>query len=121
MRRSGEVRLRLSLDGKLLGRPVLASQVCDMLSAGELKRLRVTFMPCIVGGASTPTLLGPPFESLLQKSVTLRLERMQQKGARCEAVYAVMGRGKFASAPGASRVKKRACKRATRKTHSSAI
>jgi hypothetical protein len=118
MRRPGEVRLRLSFDGKLLGRPSLATRVRELLAAGELKRLHVTFMPCIVGGASTPTLLGPPFESLLQKSVTLRLERMQQKGARCEAVYAVMGRGKFAFAPSASRVMKGACKRAARKTHS---
>jgi len=118
MRRSGEVRLRLSFDGKLLGRSSLATRVRELLAAGQLKRLHVAFMPSIVGGASTPTLLGPPFESLLQKSVTLRLERMQQKGARCEAVYAVMGRGKFASAPGASRVKKGACKRAARKTHS---
>ncbi len=118
MRRAGEVRLRLSFDGKLLGRQGLASQVCDMLAAGELKRLHVTFVPCIVGGASTPTLLGPPLASLLQRSIKLRLERMQQKGARCEAVYAVMGRGKFASAPSASRVMKGACKRAARKTHS---
>jgi hypothetical protein len=118
MRRPGEVRLRLSFDGKLLGRPSLATRVRALLAAGELKRLHVTFMPCIVGGASTPTLLGPPFESLLQKSVALRLERMQQKGACCEVVYAVMGRGKFAFAPSASRVMKGACKRAARKTHS---
>ena len=118
MRRPGEVRLRLSFDGKLLGRPSLATRVRELLAAGQLKRLHVTFMPCIVGGASTPTLLGPPFESLLQKSVTLRLERMQQKGARCEAVYAVTGSGKFASAPSSSRLKKGACKRAARKTHS---
>ena len=118
MRCSGEVRLRLSFDGKLLGRQGVATRVCRLLAAGELKRLHVTFMPCIVGGASTPTLLGPPFESLLQKSVTLRLERMEQKGARCEAVYAVTGRGKFAFAPSASRVMKGACKRAARKTHS---
>jgi hypothetical protein len=118
MRRSGEVRVRLSFDGKLLGRPSLATRVRELLAAGELKRLHVIFMPCVVGGVSSPTLIGPPLASLLQKSVKLRLERMEQKGARCEAVYAVMGRGKFASAPGASRVKKRSCKRAARKTHS---
>jgi hypothetical protein len=120
MSRSGEVRLRLSLDGKLLGPPSLATRIRSLLAAGELERLHVTFVPCIVGGAATPTLLGPPLASLLQKSVKLRLERMQQKGARCEAVYAVMGRGKFASAPVVSRVKKKACKRATRKTSLSA-
>jgi hypothetical protein len=113
MRRPREVRVRLSFDGKLLGRPSVATRVRELLAAGELKRLHVTFMPYIVGGASTPTLLGPPLASLLQKSVKLRLERMQQKGARCEAVYVVMGRGKFASAPGGSPVKNRACKRAT--------
>jgi hypothetical protein len=113
MRGAGEARVRLSFDGKLLGRQSVATRVRELLAAGELKRLHVTFMPCIVGGASTPTLLGPPLASLLQKSVKLRLERMQQKGARCEAVYAVMGRGKFASAPGGSPVKKRECKRAT--------
>jgi hypothetical protein len=121
MSRSGEVRLRLSLDGKLLGPPSLATRIRSLLAAGELERLHVTFVPSIVGGAATATLLGPPLASLLQKSVKLRLERMQQKGARCEAVYAVMGRGKFASAPVVSRVKKKACKRATRKTSLSAI
>ena len=120
MSRSGEVRLRLSLDGKLLGPPSLATRIRSLLAAGELERLHVTFVPCIVGGAATPTLLGPPLASLLQKSVKLRLERIQQKGTRCEAVYAVMGRGKFASAPVVSRVKKKACKRATRKTSLSA-
>jgi hypothetical protein len=114
MSRSGEVRLRLSLDGKLLGAASLATRLRSLLAAGELQRLHVTFMPCIVGGASTPTLLGPPLASLLQKSVKLRLERMQQKGARCVAVYAVMGRGKFASAPATSRVKKKVCKRPIR-------
>ena len=113
MSRSRVMRVRLSFDGKLLGRPSVATRVRELLAAGELKRIHVTFMPCIVGGVSTPTLLGPPLASLLQRSVKLRLERMQQKGARCEAVYAVMGRGKFASAPGGSPVKKRACKRAT--------
>jgi hypothetical protein len=121
MSRSGEVRLRLSLDGKLLGPPSLATRIRSLLAAGELERLHVTFVPSIVGGAATATLLGPPLASLLQKSVKLRLERMQQKGTRCEAVYAVMGRGKFASAPVVSRVKKKACKRATRKTSLSAI
>ena len=120
MSRSGEVRLRLSLDGKLLGPPSLATRIRSLLAAGELERLHVTFVPCIAGGASTPTLLGPPLASLLQKSVKLRLERMQQKGARCEAVYAVIGRGKFASASARSKVKKTPCKRATRKTNSSA-
>ena len=113
MRRSGEVRVRLSFDGKLMGRPSVGMRVRELLAAGQLKRLHVTFMPCIVGGASTPTLLGPPLASLLQRSIKLRLERMQQKGARCEAVYAVMGRGKFASASGGSPVKKKSCKRAT--------
>ncbi len=120
MRRPGEVRLRLSLDGKLLGPPSLDTRIRGLLAAGELKRLHVTFVPRIAGGASTPTLLGPPLASLLQKSVKLRLERMHQKGGRCEAVYAVMGRGKFASAPAPSKVKRKACKRATRKTNSSA-
>jgi hypothetical protein len=120
MSRSGEVRLRLSLDGKLLGAASLATRLRSLLAAGELKRLHVTFVPCIVGGAATATLLGPPLASLLQKSVKLRLERMQQKGTRCEAVYAVMGRGKFASAPVVSRIKKKTCKRETRKTSLSA-
>jgi hypothetical protein len=114
MSRSGEVRLRLSLDGKLLGPASLATRLRSLLAAGELQRLHVTFVPCIVGGAATATLLGPPLASLLQKSVKLRLERMQQKGSCCAAVYAVMERGKFTSAPAASRVKKKACKRAIR-------
>ncbi len=116
MKTSGEVRVRLSLDGKLLGRRGQAEKIRKMLEEGSLKRLRVTFVPCIVGGADSPTLLGVPAESLLQKSVRLRLEGMRAKGAGCEAVYSVLGRGKFASSASASPLKGRSCKRATRKT-----
>jgi hypothetical protein len=116
MKTSGEVRVRLSLDGKLLGRRGQAAKIRKMLEDGLLKRLRVTFVPCIVGGANSPTLLGVPADSLLQKSVRLRLEGMQPKGAGCEAMYSVLGRGKFASSARVSPLKGRSCKRATRKT-----
>ena len=116
MKSAGEVRVRLSLDGKLLGRPAQAVRIRRMLSEGELKRLRVTFVPCVVGGGSTPTLLGPPQKSLLEKSVKLRLERFEAKGKQAVAVYAVLGRGKFASGPKVPRINKSPCKRATRKT-----
>ena len=89
MTASGEVRVRLSVDGKLLGRRGQAERVRRMLSDGTLRRLRVTFLPQIVGGAAAPTLTGQPLESLLQKSVRLRLESVVPKGKLCEAVYAV--------------------------------
>ena len=120
MSAGAEVRVRLSIDGKLLGRRGQAERIRKLLEEGKLKRLHVTFVPCVVGGAETPTLLGVPAQSLLEKSVPLRLERMQQKGTRCEAVYSVKGRGKFASETRPSPVKKTVCKRATRKTNSSA-
>jgi hypothetical protein len=111
----GEVRVRLSLDGKLLGRRGQAAKIRRMLEDGALKRLHVTFVPRIVGGADSPTLLGVPADSLLQKSVPLRLERMRPTRSGCEAVYAVAGRGKFASSGNQASLKAKRCKRATRK------
>ena len=60
-----------------------------MLADGEVHRLHVTFVPTITGGAATPTLTGRPFDSLLQKSVRLGLERVVAKGKLCEAIYSV--------------------------------
>lgn len=89
MMASAEARVRLSVDGKLLGRRGQGERIRKMLADGKLQRLRVTFVPEIVGGAATPTLTGKPLESLLQKSVRLRLERVVAKGKLCEAVYSV--------------------------------
>ena len=89
MKAAGEVRVRLSVDGKLLGPRGQADRIRKMLAEGKLKRLRVTFGPQIVGGATTPTLTGKPLDSLLQKSVRLRLERVTAKGKLCEAIYSV--------------------------------
>ena len=89
MTRSSEVRVRLSLDGKLLGRRGQGERIRKMLSDGTLKRLRVTFVPQIVGGAATPTLTGKLLESLLRKSVSLRLEGVVAKGKLCQAIYSV--------------------------------
>lgn len=116
MKSAGEVRVRLSLDGKLLGRPGQAAKIRKMLEEGALKRLYVIFVPRIVGGADAPTLLGVPADSLLEKSVRLRLEQMRPTRAGCEAVYVVAGRGKFASSGGKGRLKAKPCKQATRKT-----
>jgi hypothetical protein len=116
MKRPGEERVRLSFDGKLLGRPTQAARIRELLAGGKLKRLHVTFVPRIVGGARTPTLLGVPRESLLIKSVPLRLERTRIIGRNLEAVYSVLARGEFASAPREKKVCKKTCRRATRKT-----
>ena len=89
MTASGEVHVRLSVDGKLLGRRGQGERIRQMLADGELHRLHVTFVPTITGGAATPTLTGRPFDSLLQKSVRLRLERVVAKGKLCEAIYSV--------------------------------
>jgi len=89
MTADGEVRVRLSVDGKLLGRRGQGGRIRKMLADGKVRRLRVTFVPEIVGGAATPTLTGKPLESLLQKSVRLRLERVVAKGKLCQAIYSV--------------------------------
>ncbi len=111
-----EVRVRLSLDGKMVGRPSQAARIRRLLAGGELGRLHVTFVPRVVGGRSTATLLGPPEQSLLLESVPLRLERFERRGKQAVGVYAVLGRAKFSSGPGATRIQKTACKQATRRT-----
>lgn len=103
MRASGEVRVRLSVDGKLLGRRGQEERIRKMLSEGTLRRLRVTFVPRVVGGAATPTLTGRPLDSLLQKSVGLRLESVVPKGKLCEAVYAVPQAANFLPPAGRKR------------------
>jgi len=102
MTTSGEVRVRLSVDGKLRGARGQGERIRQMLADGKLRRLRVTFVPEIVGGAATPTLTGKPLESLLQKSVRLRLERVVAKGKLCEAVYSVPKAANFLP-PGAGK------------------
>ena len=102
MTADGEVRVRLSVDGKLLGRRGEGERIRKMLADGKVRRLRVTFVPEIVGGAGTPTLTGKPLESLLQKSVRLRLERVVAKGKLCEAVYSVPRAANFLP-PGAGK------------------
>jgi riboflavin biosynthesis pyrimidine reductase len=102
MTASGEVRVRLSVDGKLLDRRGQGERIRKMLADGKVRRLRVSFVPEIVGGAATPTLTGKPLESLLQKSVRLRLERVVAKGKLCEAVYSVRRAANFLP-PGAGK------------------
>lgn len=120
MKPGGEVRVRLSLDGKLLGPRGQGARIRKMLEEGVLRRLHVTFVPRIVGGGGSPTLLGVPADSLLEKSIRPRLERIRPTRAGCEAVYAVAGRGKFASSAGEVRLTNKGCRQATRKTSSSA-
>ena len=95
MKATGEVRVRLSIDGKLLGRSGQGERIRKMLADGKLKRLRVSFVPQIVGGATTPTLTGKPLESLLRNSVRLRLESVAAKGKLFEAVYSVPNAANF--------------------------
>lgn len=95
MTAAGEVRVRLSIDGKLLGPRGHRERIRKMLANGELRRLRVTFVPQIVGGADSQTLTGRPLDSLLRKSVRLRLEGTVAEGKRCEAIYSVPGAANF--------------------------
>jgi riboflavin biosynthesis pyrimidine reductase len=120
MSKMGEVRVRLSIDGKLLGRRGQADRIATMLAAGTLRRLRVTFVPRIAGGAGAPTLTGDPRRAVLGKSIGLRLESMMIKGDCCEADYLVPGAKVLASADSAKGVGRKVWKRATRKMHSSA-
>jgi len=115
--KTGEIRVRLSFDGKLLGPRGQAERLAAMLAAGALKRLRVVFVPQIVGGSSAPTLIGEGARSLLRHSVRLRLEAMRYRGRRCEADYRVLSAGVFASAVTAKGVVNSTCKRVTRKTN----
>jgi hypothetical protein len=117
--KAGEVRVRLSFDGKLLGPRGQAERLAAMLAAGTLQQLRVVFVPEIVGGASAPNLIGAGVLSLLDKSVHLRLEGLRRRGRRYEADYRVLSAGVFASAVSGKGVGKSPCKRATRKTNSS--
>lgn len=119
MSKVGEVRVRLSFDGKLLGPRGQAERLAAMLAAGTLPRLRVVLVPQIVGGASAPTLIGAGVRALLDKSVHLRLEGLRCRGRRYEADYRVLSAGVFASAVSGKGVGKSPCKSATRKTSSS--
>lgn len=115
MSKAGEVRVRLSFDGKLLGPRGQAEQLAVMLAAGALRRLRVVFVPEIVGGASTPSLIGAGARSVLVKSVRLRLDGLRCRGGRYEADYSVWSAGVFASGVSVKGVGRKPCKRANRK------
>lgn len=119
MSKAGQLRVSLSFDGKLLGPRGQAVTLAAMLAAGTLKRLRVVFVPKIVGGLGAPTLIGPGLRSLLDKSVRLRFEGLHCRGRRYEADYSVRSAGVFASAVSAKGVTNSPCKRAIRKTTSS--
>ena len=119
MSKAGQLRVSLSFDGKLLGPRGQAGALAAMLAAGTLQRLRVVFVPKIMGGASAPTLIGPGLRSLLDESVRLRLEGLRCRDRRYEAEYSVRSARVFASAVSAKGVNQQPCKRAIRKTTSS--
>lgn len=120
MSKTGEVWVRLSIDGKLLGRRGQADRIATMLAAGTLRRLRVTFVPRITGGRGAPTLTGDPRQAVLGQSIGLSLESMLIRGDCCEANYLVPGGRVLASADLARGLKGEKWKRAIRKIHSSA-
>lgn len=53
--------------------------------------LRVTFAPLVIGGAETPTLLGPAVSALLPRSIPLRLESFRRDGEGALASYRIGG------------------------------
>lgn len=118
MSKAGEIRVRLSFDGKLLGPRGQAERLAAMLAAGTLPRLRVVFVPEIVGGECSHFNRGG-VRALLDKSVHLRLEGLRCRGRRYEADYRVLSAGVFASAVSGKGVGKAPWKPATRKTNSS--
>ncbi|MBU3665250.1 MAG: hypothetical protein FGM15_05150 [Chthoniobacterales bacterium] len=120
MTKDREVRVTLSLDGKLTGGRVQADRIKDLLRGGKVRRLRVTFVPRIVGGAATPALLGVPGRSNLSRSLKLRLESASWRGGICEAVYSVPGAVEFSSAAPAEKIGKRSWTTATKRKVSSA-
>lgn len=70
----------------------------SLVAAGLLGSLNVEFVPRIRGGAAAPTLLGAPGQSLLARSMRLRLEECAVRDGRCIATYVVRRggrRGKF--------------------------
>lgn len=99
MKARGEFRVRLSLDGKLLGSLATAKKIRRLLSEGTPGRLHVTFVPCIAGGARRATLLGDPAAGTLARSVRLHLERFATKGRVAEVVYRIPARRLSASSP----------------------
>jgi len=84
-----QVGVRLTADGKLVGRPGRAERIREMIAAGELQFLRVSFVPCVAGGAQLPTLTGKPASALLARSVRLRLRGLSARGGRIDALYEV--------------------------------
>lgn len=59
-----------------------------LVEGGLVKRLHLTFLPCIVGGAKADTVTGPPATALLTKSIPLRLGSFEVSGGRAHATYA---------------------------------
>ena len=61
--------------------------VRGLVEAGLLTRMRIAFVPLVIGGADAPTLLGPAASGVLARSVRLRLEACETRGGRVCAIY----------------------------------
>ena len=59
----------------------------SLLDAGLVRKLHITFVPAVIGGASAPTLLGSPHSSLLRRSIPLDLEKFSPRGGEVFATY----------------------------------
>jgi riboflavin biosynthesis pyrimidine reductase len=66
-----------------------AALFAGFIRHGLVSRIHVTWAPLIFGGAAAPTLLGPAAESLLPRSMGLRLEEFRAVGGEAYATYAV--------------------------------
>lgn len=85
---AGEYGVRRAL---CAGSPVLLRLLAE---ERLLSKLHVEFLPRVIGGARTPTLIGLVAESLLARSIRLRLEKFDVRGERCFVTYSVPGRRK---------------------------
>ena len=80
--RDYDVRSALCEGGPELFRELLKQQL--------VSTLHIAIMPVVIGGADTPTLLGPAHSSLLPRSIPLRLQKFRQEGDEAFAVYRVL-------------------------------
>lgn len=81
-----EARAQLSLDGRLLASEPPPTELCALLLAGRIDRLRITFRPSLACASAGLTLSGSS-DHYLPASLTYRLISLRDTQDGVEAVY----------------------------------